>query len=54
MEDWGRHCCTQDLYEYLQEERVQDWWREISNIIRNVAREVLGVTSGKPRSDREE
>ena len=36
------------------EERVQDWWENSVSVLRNVAREVLGKTSGKPRTEREE
>ena len=36
------------------EERVQDWWQNNASVLRNVAREVLGETSGKPRTESEE
>ena len=36
------------------EEGVQGWWENNARVLRNVAREVLGETSGKPRAKREE
>ena len=36
------------------EEGVQGWWENNARVLRNVAREVLGETSGKPRTEREE
>ena len=36
------------------EERVQDWWENNASVLRNVAREELGETSGKSRTEREE
>ena len=40
--------------ELTTEERVQDWWENNTSLLRNVAREVLEETSGKPRTEREE
>ena len=36
------------------EEGVQGWWENNARVLRNLAREVLGETSGKPRTKREE
>ena len=33
---------------------MQGWWENNARVQRNVAREVLGETSGKPRTEREE
>ena len=36
------------------EERVHDWWENNASVLRNVARDVLGETTGKPRTERKE
>ena len=36
------------------EKGAQGWWENNALVLRNVAREVLGETSGKPRTEREE